>query len=312
MVEKKERVTVIMSTYNGSEFIREQLNSLTKQQCVEINLVIRDDGSKDDTVEIIKSYSSKFNNIIVEQGENLGATLSFYEAANIALSQSELTEYYAFCDQDDIWLDNKLINGIKNIKNNMEEPSLYFSNLRMINNKKENIGLLLDDKIVSKDRYNALASIQTYGCTCVFNRLALEKFIKITDEKKYIYHDNWMFSICAFLGYIYYDKEAYINYRQTGKNVSGDKKRGIELLKQRILKIRRLKNDEKIYESIAYELLKNFYNELRDEDKIFLTMIRDYRKNIVYKIKLIFLKRLKTNSISKNICIIGRILLNSL
>ncbi|MDB2103246.1 glycosyltransferase [Clostridium paraputrificum] len=306
-------ITIIMSTYNGNAYIAEQLDSLLNQKDVSINLFVRDDGSRDNTVEIINSYKDQFNKVVIVKEENIGATASFHRAAKLAFEEGEKTEFYAFCDQDDIWLREKLITGINKICNrNANRPNLYFSNLIMVDNEHNHLGVLIDDKLVSCSRENALAAIYTYGCTCVFNRIALEKFCHISEDKNFIYHDNWLYSICSFLGTVYYDKQSFINYRQTGKNVSGVKKSGLALWKHRVKKIFDLKNDNHLYESIADELLKQHYDELDSNDILLLKHITRYRAYWRDKIALITSKRMRTRSFTKNICIMGRILLNIL
>ena len=306
-------VTVIMSTYNGQKNIIEQLESLLNQRDVKINLLIRDDGSNDDTVSIINSYVDKFNKLVVICENNIGATLSFHRAAELALKKCEETDYYAFCDQDDIWLDDKLITGIKAISNDSyKKPNLYFSNLMMMNNNKELIGMLIDDNLVSVSKSNALAAIYTYGCTCIFNRVALEKFCELNKELRYIYHDNWMYAVCIFLGSGHYDNDAHIRYRQTGENVSGEKKQGIKLWIHRFQLLFKFKEEKRIYESISKGLLECFVNEMDADDVCFLNLICNYRNNLYAKIKLLFSNKMKTKSLQKNICIFGRILTNRL
>ena len=87
---KEKKVAVIMSTYNGELFIREQLDSILNQTYKNIEIVVRDDGSKDKTVEIIKEYMQKYPNIVLHQGENLGFIKSFFELLKLAEA-----DYYA-------------------------------------------------------------------------------------------------------------------------------------------------------------------------------------------------------------------------
>lgn len=312
MEEKPYLVTVIMSTYNGHEYIEQQLESLLIQQGVRINLFVRDDGSKDNTIELIKLYSNKFNSLTIISEANIGATASFHRAAKLSLN-SEITEYYAFCDQDDIWLEDKLITGIRKISHlDNKYPNLYFSNLMMMNNDGDLLGTLLDNSLVSCSSYNALAAIYAYGCTCVFNRSALEKFCCLPEANRYIYHDNWMYSICCFMGTVFYDQNSYMRYRQTGSNVSGEKKTGLSIWIQRLSKLFNLSEDKRIYESIAQNLVDSFQNQLNREDYIFLKRICNYRSSCKDKVYLLITKRMKTNRYTKNACIIGRILLNRL
>lgn len=306
-------VTIIMSTYNGHKYIREQLESLVDQKGVTINLVVRDDGSCDDTISIIESFDGKFNHIAVVQESNVGATASFHCAAKLALETQPPTEYYAFCDQDDIWMKDKIISGIAAIdKMDNSKPNMYFTNLMMTNNDGEHLGMLLDDNLVSTQHDTALAAICTYGCTCIFNRTALKKFCQLDESLRYVYHDNWLYSVCSFLGNVVYDRQSHIYYRQTGHNVSGQKKVGGAAWIQRFEKLWKLKDDKRIYESIAIGLLDSFKNELPKEDIYFLNLMTTYRSNIKARLLLLNSKRLRTSKLSKNVCIIGRILLGYL
>lgn len=309
---KKPTVTIIMSTFNGEKYISEQLNSIAKQKNVKVKLFIRDDGSYDDTIKIANKYKNKFEEFVVLKGKNIGATKSFYEASENVLREEYLnSDYFAFCDQDDIWEERKLEVAIsKLVKMNQKKPNLYYSNLLMIDKNEKEIQLLINDSLVSRNKKNALSSINAYGCTCVFNRIALVKFC-MNKDKRFLYHDNWLYSVCSYLGSTYYDPSSYIRYRQTGENVSGEKKFGIFLWMQRIKKIANLNSDKKIYENIAKELIYLFKNELEYEDIVFLKRVSNYRNSIQDKLYLILSNKTKTNNLSKNICIIGRIILNS-
>ena len=108
-----EKILVMMSTYNGEKYIREQIDSILHQKDVKVDIVVRDDGSKDNTQNILKNYSSKYKNIKWSQGDNVGPCKSFLEL----LYSSGEYEYYAFADQDDYWYPNKLKAATEKMKN---------------------------------------------------------------------------------------------------------------------------------------------------------------------------------------------------
>lgn len=312
-MQKTYCVTIIMSTYNGHEYIKQQLDSIVVQKGVSINLFVRDDGSSDNTVAIVDSYRESFNWVKIVKEDNIGATASFHRAAKLAMETLPATDYYAFCDQDDVWQEDKIISGIEQIAEmDSQKPNMYFSNLMMVNNEGVRLGILLDDDLVSTRHETVLAAICTYGCTCVFNRTALEKFCQLNESLRYIYHDNWLYSVCGFLGTVIYDSQPHIYYRQTGNNVSGQKKVGGGIWIQRLMKLKTIKNDKRIYESIAVGLLECFESELACEDVLFLRQIKNYRSNLRSRLILLTSKRLRTQKMSKNICILGRILLGKL
>ena len=109
-------VAVLMSTYNGEKYIKEQLDSIFNQKEVYVTLYVRDDGSTDNTLEIIKAYHNDI--ILLPFDENKGPGLSFMTLLYHVMSLSTQYDYYAFADQDDIWMDVKLNKAIQQIQNN--------------------------------------------------------------------------------------------------------------------------------------------------------------------------------------------------
>ena len=122
-----------MSTYNGEKFLREQLNSLVTQKLKPDQIFIRDDGSTDATMDIIKYYADSYKFIKYYHGENLGAAKSFMELIN----KAEEADYYALCDQDDVWFEDKLqvaVNTLEAIRPN-DIPLLYCSRFTLTDEK---------------------------------------------------------------------------------------------------------------------------------------------------------------------------------
>ena len=99
------RLAILLGTYNGGRFLREQLDSLFAQTMKDFQLYIRDDGSTDDTMLIVKEYQQLHPNIVKveDEGKNLGAKGNFERL--LALTDAD---YYMFCDQDDVWLPDKI------------------------------------------------------------------------------------------------------------------------------------------------------------------------------------------------------------
>ena len=138
-IKKLPKVQVIMSTYNGEKYVQEQIESIFAQKECDISLLIRDDGSTDNTIDIVNELSKKYN-IKLIKGNNLKPAKSFLEALRYS---GEEMDYYAFSDQDDIWNEKKIISAINFIKK-YTEPSLYIGNLCAVNECKE----ILKDKIL--------------------------------------------------------------------------------------------------------------------------------------------------------------------
>ena len=130
-------VHILLSTYNGEKYIIEQLESIFHQTCQEIRLYIRDDGSEDSTVEKIRQYlaahpeyQGKTVWVENEAHENLGYMKSYWKL----LREASGAQYYAFCDQDDVWLPQKVERGVTALEKEKEDkPVLYFSNFYQCN-----------------------------------------------------------------------------------------------------------------------------------------------------------------------------------
>lgn len=182
-----ETVVVLLSTYNGEKYLKEQIDSVLAQEGVKVHLVIRDDGSKDGTIQILKTYASEYSNIELLIEDNCGAErsfnkLCFYTKENIQAN------YYAFCDQDDVWESQKLYLAVEALKSySTHLPNLYFSNLKMVDTNLNYMRNMFADGEVDVSKRMALLQIFTYGCTCVFNRQALTDYCSsIFDD---FYHD---------------------------------------------------------------------------------------------------------------------------
>ena len=116
----KPKVTVLLSTYNGHQHIKELVDSVLMQDSVDVKLQVRDDGSTDNTIDILRSYND--SRIAVKKGKNLKPALSFLTL----LRECDDSDYYAYCDQDDYWYPNKLITAINELKI-IQDPALFIS-----------------------------------------------------------------------------------------------------------------------------------------------------------------------------------------
>ena len=103
----KPRVAVLMSTYNGEKYIKEQIDSILLQKGVDVKLYIRDDGSVDNTCNIINEYDDN-RIVLISDGRNLGAGVSFFTLLKYVVDIDKAIEFFAFSDQDDFWFPNKI------------------------------------------------------------------------------------------------------------------------------------------------------------------------------------------------------------
>lgn len=211
-----EKIQVLMSTYNGERFLREQLDSIFAQKGVEVSMLVRDDGSTDSTVDILREYEEK-HNLKWYTGENLGSAKSFMDA----IYKSDECPYYAFADQDDIWDDDKLVSAVNMLKNS-SKPAFYFSDARISDEHGKPFGKLLygqDPKI----NFFSLACVGgILGCTQVFNKALKDVIVKAPFPENIRMHDYYIAMICVGIGGdMVFDINPRINYRQHGGNVVG-------------------------------------------------------------------------------------------
>lgn len=279
-------VTVLMSTYNGEKFLLEQIESIIRQRDVKTRLYVRDDGSTDGTVGILDEYQ---NNGVLKWygGENLKSAKSFLDLVNKAPE----SDYYAFCDQDDVWKDDKLARAVELLsKQDPDTPLLYCADYQLVD---EDLKLLPDNGHVSTTSFGAaLVASNATGCTLVFNK-RLKDILKLYTPTKIVMHDDWVHKVClAVEGIVVYDKGyKALLYRQHGKNVDGGQRtvaKRISLIKQRIL------SGERIRSKQISEIITG-YSEMMPKDNIKLAkQVAEYNKSLFSRFGVIFSRKIKT------------------
>ena len=187
-----EKVTVLLSTYNGEKYLAEQLESLAAQQGVEVELLVRDDGSNDGTASILNEWQDK-GLLSWYRTVNLGPGKSFMDLLQTAQSGS----YYAFCDQDDVWLSNKLQITMDKMKEvelaNPGKPVIVHTDMNVVDEKLNVVhdsfwrssGLRPD--ILRTFPFLCICNCVN-GCTIVMNNAARELILDkyVVYQKKYI------------------------------------------------------------------------------------------------------------------------------
>lgn len=297
-----KKVLVLMSAYNGENYIEEQLDSIFSQEGVDVYCLVRDDGSKDSTREIIESFAKANHKLTFCFGENIGWAKSFYSL--VERSRESDYDYYAFCDQDDKWDAQKILAAAEKLdKEDKDKPLLYCSNLKIVDDNLNWSGKLRFDRVdISKK--HALAESFATGCTQVFNNKAKELFLSYKPDYLHA-HDYWLYLICIFTGRVIYDENAYINYRQHHSNVIGGEITLKELIRRRLrffsgdyLK-KKLNQHPKEY--MAREILKGFRSYLIPEDIKIIEAFALYRENIWRRLYLFFNFKIYKISFYQNI-----------
>ena len=255
-MSKSKKVQILLSTYNGEKYLEELIVSLLDQEYSNYSILIRDDGSTDRTLEILKKYE-KNDNISIIFGENLGVINSFFDLIKKADTEAE---FIAFCDQDDIWERNKVsraINMLSEFQNDV--PLMYCSRLKIVDENLRFLGYSSIPKKGAKFQNSLVENIAT-GCTVVINKRTREQLSK-TFPQNIIMHDWWIYQVVSGIGRVIYDNQSQILYRQHSNNVVGANTNFISKWKTRFIRFLKNKNKNKIRDQ-AEELLRIFGDDL--------------------------------------------------
>ena len=275
-----KKVAVLISTYNGEKYIKEQLDSILNQTYKNIEIVIRDDGSKDCTIDIIKKYQEKYNNIILREGTNIGFIKSFFQLLSLANA-----DYYAFCDQDDIWLENKIELAVKALNEvDNSKPNMVFGNSDYYDENMNLIGKGEEHKTFSFK--NSLYECVAQGMTMTINQVAKENIIENIPEKC-LFHDWWTYMICSGMGNVLYNDTTVVKYRRFAKNATAE---GQNILKVFLWRIEKLfaDNGMKDIRTQQLEFKRLFYKKLSDENKEIMDLFVQDKYNFFKAIKKAF------------------------
>lgn len=232
----EEQIDILLATYNGEKYVREQIDSILNQTHKNIKLIISDDYSTDKTQNILKEYEQKDKRIeLYIQEKNIGVV------KNIEfLLKKVKSPYYMLADQDDYWMQEKVEKSIEKLKE--EEADLVFGDLEVVNEKLDtlyesfNDYMLLSRKIkkyINTGKMNYLYNCVT-GCTILAKKETIKYIIPIPDYSKRLIHDHWIGIMAELNGKLAYMPEKYIKYRQHENNQVGTNKisRGFQKLEQ--------------------------------------------------------------------------------
>lgn len=292
----KKKVLILLSTFNGGGYLKEQIESLRKQTGVSVSLLVRDDGSTDDTLNILKQYQKKFENYRIIEGQNIGPGKSFFQLLKEAYLIKQKYDYFAFCDQDDVWLKDKLLASVEALRKFDNEPTLYFSNytivdneLKLLSESKTNLYLTLGESFIRNP---------SLGCTQVFNRPLLE-LLNIYFPNYSFMHDAWIYRVClAVGGRLVFDTNSYIYYRQHDNNVVGGKSNFTLKWKRRIKTY--IIKQANIRLNMAKEIMNGYGNIITDKNNEILKSIVDYKHSLLKRYKLLKRDDIKSASREHN------------
>ena len=228
-----EKIDILLATYNGSKYLHEQLDSILSQSYENINVIIRDDGSSDNTVMIIKEYEQKDNRVklLSDNLGNLGFVRNFEE-----LMKNSTSEYLMFSDQDDIWYNNKVETSYKRIKaieekNGKSCPILVHTNSKIMNYEIRTKSLFISDCAKNSSFENSFFNFFVQGSTMLINGSLKREALPFSKE---VYlHDRYLHLIAEFIGIRSYIDVPTMDYRQHSNNEIGSSVNVIDKIKNK-------------------------------------------------------------------------------
>ena len=292
---KKRMVHILLSTYNGEKYVIEQLESIFRQTYQEIKLYIRDDGSTDETVKRIRQYlaqNSEYAKKTVwlenEKHENLGYMQSFWKL----LKEAKGADYYAFCDQDDVWLPEKVEKGVQMLEQmDWNKPLLYFANFYQCN---ENLSIQKEGMVYQGEVKfeNVLFYTPAFGFSILLNERLRQMVLRSFDHTD-LPHDGWVQKTAAAFGKIVYDPSCTAYYRRHESAVTASNASKKSLIKNW------LENDimGKSMEE-THKVLERFYqvygNEMEEKDRKLLVLYATQKKGpVIWWKRVSFVQKLR-------------------
>lgn len=232
-------IQILLATYNGAKYLEAQLDSLLAQTCRRWTLIAHDDGSTDQTLDILRAYQHRYPDMI----EILEDGLTFGNARDnfTHLIANATGEYVMFCDQDDVWLPDKIEKTFRKMQTleglHPSLPVVVHTDLEVVDESLCSIApSMFDyqglDKSI-KSLLQILAKNSVTGCTMMMNRQAITVSLPILPSA--VMHDWWIAAmVIKHQGVVEFIDEPLIHYRQHSSNSVGAKKNSISYILKRV------------------------------------------------------------------------------
>ncbi|MFD1139452.1 glycosyltransferase family 2 protein [Paenibacillus urinalis] len=294
------RVQILLSTFNGENYIRQQIESILNQSYPNIEILIRDDGSIDNTVSIIESYINAdiTRKIKLIKGSNIGVVRSFFE---LLYEANQDVDYFCFCDQDDIWLPQKVETAVERLNGlNSRIPLMHFTPTYPSNDMQQ---LKKVWPIIrrSPSFCNAIIENVAVGSTITFNLRTKNLIVsEDPDLNNIVMHDWWLYIIVSSLGKVVYSSAPSIVYRQHTSNVIGADTSLFDKYKKKWSRFKRNRKKRYLYNQ-AYEFYKHYNHLLSTYEKLQLESFLRPRNTILDKLNFLFTNKFYRQTTSENL-----------
>lgn len=267
-------VLIMMATFNGEKYIKEQVDSILSQSFSNFHLAIQDDGSTDGTLDILRQYTDDRIEILKNESDKHGAFVNFHVLANLFKTR-EKYDYYMFSDQDDLWKADKVEKFVSLLdKKDNNKPQLVYADMDLIDGKGNKIGDSVNKEIgiEYKNKCSLFFSHVVFGCNLMMNQKCFFSVPILnvqSQEVRILSHDNLYTKFAALLGKVTYEPVIMMHYRRHSSNVTSKQNFSYSLSRvfKRLFNIEDLAKDHALTYNqslIAIHIFKKQYPDHKD------------------------------------------------
>lgn len=294
-------VGIILCTFNGARYLNEQLSSIANQKYKNWHLFVSDDGSTDQTMDLLCAFRDHYpeDKVVIFEGPKQGSTKNFLSLINLV---HQKCEYFAFCDQDDIWHTDKLSRATAILGASLDKlPLLYCGSTKYISQS----GNYLQESYVFKNPpsfKNALVQSIAGGNTMVFNKVAASILAKTPCNINLEAHDWWTYILVMGCGgQVYYDSNPTVDYRQHSGALVGENR----TLRAKLIRIKKLLDGRfRVWNDQNIKGLENFLNHLTSENLTTLVWFKKLRStSLLLRIYAFFCSGIRRQTVIGNIAL---------
>lgn len=278
------KCVVVLSCYNGEEYLRDQIDSIINQKNVDLHLFIRNDGSTDGSMGILLEKQKEYSGMLsIQNGNNVGIHKSFYE---LLLSVKDVSfEYLAFSDQDDFWDLDKISCGINKME--LERTDFYSSASRLVDGFLKPIGKTTSNQKkydFYRKKSRVILTPGTQGCTIIITR-KLYDFLIDSGVPDYYGHDTWITIVANMFFETTYDSDSHMSYRQHDQSWTGNRaNRFAQFKREYSFFIKGLAR----YRLLARDIINRYDTLLGDVEKRLLLAVSKEKRSFSDKMRLFF------------------------